>query len=894
MSSTAGLKFKKFDLQVHTPGSSDFKDKGATPDQIVKAALDKGLAGIAITDHQSGAWIDKVKVAAKGTGLVVFPGIELRVHGGKDGIHLLAIFDVDKTSEHVKAFLNRLKVYEHLGEPVDITNKTSIDVALELQDFDKTAILVLAHCLSGQGAIGDLRGSQRSEFFRPEYYCLLGAEASEANFTDAKKIEDHDRVIDLFDGGFSDFHNKKLGVYQASDAHSLDDIGTRFSYFKVDDEITIEDIRQSLIDRDMRIRQSFEFKETAYPRIDRLRVTSGFLDGLDVHFHEGLNSLLGAKGSGKSLVVEFLRFALNQRPIQHDLLQDHDFKLEKCLKLYGSVEVTIVDESGKQYVVLRTFNPVEGNPIVITDPSDGTTKDFHIEEIFPLLFLSQNEIIKIAEDRSGGNQREFIDRFFDFRRYQQEVERLTSALLDVDKKFASSLRAHLAANDLTKKIATAKEEVDRLGRQITNAAFAKFSDLESVGRAISTQLQFIESLQADLRQSLEKYALLAPPASNNTDVEADPAVKRSAAKSREALDKISEDLSGLTTFLDTKKTEIQKEFNDWRPGYDLAKAEHDRLVQEAGGTQVALNQKRAKLVQDRTRLEDELTGIQAIAQQLKTIGPRRIEIIGQLEAAYRAYFEERSKRCVFFTSSSNGTLEVSIKEREDTTEFKHNLLKLKRGSWLKDEDVGTVAGSISPKEFIDALLRYAYSGRSKKAVLQEISDKTGMKLEHVEKLAHHLLDEHTYEDILALLYTSVPKDVPSISYRVDAVFRKLDELSGGQKAIALLIIALSDGQFPIVIDQPEDALDLRSIWDDVCVKMRGTRDTRQFILTTHNSSVAVASDTDKFTILQATANQGRVLFTGSMNRKEIREEVINYLEGGRDTYHQKQGKYNIR
>lgn len=128
---------------------------------------------------------------------------------------------------------------------------------------------------------------------------------------------------------------------------------------------------------------------------------------------------------------------------------------------------------------------------------------------------------------------------------------------------------------------------------------------------------------------------------------------------------------------------------------------------------------------------------------------------------------------------------------------------------------------------------------------------------------------------------------------MDKAFRTLDELSGGQKAIALLIIALSDGNFPIIIDQPEDALDLRSIWDDVCLKMRGTRDSRQFILTTHNSSVAVASDTDKFTILQATASQGKVLFSGSINRQVVRDEVINYLEGGKATYNQKQGKYNM-
>ena len=76
-------------------------------------------------------------------------------------------------------------------------------------------------------------------------------------------------------------------------------------------------------------------------------------------------------------------------------------------------------------------------------------------------------------------------------------------------------------------------------------------------------------------------------------------------------------------------------------------------------------------------------------------------------------------------------------------------------------------------EFIDELLRYEYSSRTKKTLLEDISIKTGIKIDNVEKLAHHLLDEHSYEEILGLLYTSVPQGVPSISYKSDE-FRKLE------------------------------------------------------------------------------------------------------------------------
>jgi len=109
----------------------------------------------------------------------------------------------------------------------------------------------------------------------------------------------------------------------------------------------------------------------------------------------------------------------------------------------------------------------------------------------------------------------------------------------------------------------------------------------------------------------------------------------------------------------------------------------------------------------------------------------------------------------------------------------------------------------------------------------------------------------------------------------------------------MLIMTLSDGKFPVIIDQPEDSLDVRSIWDDMCMKIREGKENRQFIFTTHNSSLAVASDTDKFTIIESDSNTGNIVFSGALEGSQIKEEVIKYLEGGRSTYNQKANKYDI-
>ena len=84
-----------------------------------------------------------------------------------------------------------------------------------------------------------------------------------------------------------------------SGQHTLEKIGSRFTYFKVDEDITIESLRQCFIDPQTRIRQSYEYQEIKYPCIKEIKIGGGFLDEGVINFHEGLNSILGAKGSGK-------------------------------------------------------------------------------------------------------------------------------------------------------------------------------------------------------------------------------------------------------------------------------------------------------------------------------------------------------------------------------------------------------------------------------------------------------------------------------------------------------------------------------------------------------------------------------------------------------------------
>jgi PHP family Zn ribbon phosphoesterase len=877
-----GLRFKKLDLHLHTPASKCFADKSVTPEGIVKAALAKQLDGIAVTDHNSGAWVDSVKKAAEGTNLVVFPGVEITCMGGKDGIHIIALFDPKAGTKEIESLLGNLELTPgQYGDISTIVPKDPLAVARIISERDGLA--VLAHANSSKGALQEMRGQQRIELVQCP--SISGAEGTD--FQDAEAQKTRKRVVDLLNGSDPTFR-RKLAVYQASDnptgkgdgRHGLEGIGARCAFFKLD-QINLEGLAQCLADPEVRIRQDYEYAVVTYPHITRVKITGGFLDGSEAAFHEGLNSILGAKGAGKSLLIEFFRFALNQPPSNDEIRADHESKLENRLENYGTVEVTVVDETGRHFTIVRTWDPAGGHPYAgeVHDPAES----------FPALFLSQNEIIKIAESES--EQIAFIDRFFDFRTYQQEIADLGDQLETLDRALAESLSAYRTQREIEQGVVACNKEIASLDKALKNPVFDQYTKLETKDRVLREQQAFVDGIIAQLEATRKDYARLQGPPLPEASA-SDPALKRVAGGFVQAKAALLELLGEAASKLAAFRQQVEAEYTKWLPQFQAAKKTYNEAVQKEGGDYRNLAQKRAKSVKHLDGLQQKLTLIKQKSDQIKEIQTQREGAITALKQAYERYSKERQERCQKIEQESSGRLIVRIRESSNVDEFRSRLTSLKKGSYLKDAEIDCICQKSDPGSFVKAVVRHGVFGKAQS--LEELAKVVGIDKDRMLTLSEFLGNEFPVEQLLALEHKALPKDRPEIRYNVgDNTLEPLNRLSVGQKCTAMLIVALSDGTFPIIIDQPEDSLDIRTIWEDMCMKIRRGKERRQFIFTTHNSSLAVASDTDKFTILEAGATQGRVMYSGSMDHAPVSEEVITYLEGGADTYKTKYGKYRI-
>ena len=124
--------------------------------------------------------------------------------------------------------------------------------------------------------------------------------------------------------------------------------------------------------------------------------------------------------------------------------------------------------------------------------------------------------------------------------------------------------------------------------------------------------------------------------------------------------------------------------------------------------------------------------------------------------------------------------------------------------------------------------------------------------------------------------------------------KPVDELSPGQRSSAMLpLVALSETA-PLVIDQPEDNLDQRMIGKTLTKILADLKETRQIIVTTHNPNIVVGGDAEQVIVLEPVgAHAARVEDTGSIDDREIIDDVLAIMEGGREAFQARNRRYRI-
>jgi hypothetical protein len=141
-----------------------------------------------------------------------------------------------------------------------------------------------------------------------------------------------------------------------------------------------------------------------------------------------------------------------------------------------------------------------------------------------------------------------------------------------------------------------------------------------------------------------------------------------------------------------------------------------------------------------------------------------------------------------------------------------------------------------------------------------------------------------------------------VSYNLQYDGVEIEQLSPGTRGIVLLLLYVAvdtEDDRPLIIDQPEENLDPKSIYDDLVERFKAARSRRQIIIITHNANLVVNTDADQVIIGKCGPHRPGYLpqisyQSGGLENPAIRKEVCEILEGGETAFKERAKRLRVR
>ncbi|KOX06661.1 Nuclease sbcCD subunit C [Micromonospora sp. NRRL B-16802] len=847
-------RFWAVDLHVHTPASRDVDTQtyGASePHQIVNAAIDAGLHAIAVTDHNTAGWCDRMAEAARDTTLVVLPGLELSTAEG----HLLAIWEEGTSAQHIEDVLVELGVLrsDH-GDLHKALDKGFIDTAKVITA--RGGLAIPAHAEREKGLLRLAVADRINQ-------TLLDDAIGAVEIVDLVEVE---RIKTRLEG------RRELAVVRSSDTtapgastHVLSGIGHRRTWIKAS-RPDLCGLRHALADPALRVRLE-EPMASEHTVIESVTVTGGFLDGQQFEFSCDLNCLLGGTGAGKSLLIELVRFTLDQQTDADDFPQvrrEVESRLKYALTSGSTVEVVLTRGHARCLVRRAYFEDGSTQPEFIGDAEQMTGLSGRIA----ITGFSQGEVIEYARTPVG--RMALIDAALDLTEFEIRETDAVSQLND-NGRLIGSLETKIAqARARLETLPEVEKRLEELSG-LFDGETIKMQAKWSAESALFEPVVGIPELKVTARtDSGEKFRVSAAIAENQDLYQR---AQTAYAQLREAIEAANAQLAQVLLVVNKELVDIRQEWHDRYRQFDheLAEAVSRIDVDNKGLAAlrtrlVELQTEKAKLDAQQAQLDDEFV------PNLATATSYREEVIAELIEARKARRRRREDRIKALNKLMGGIVRIKMLSENDDSAYLTELTAIAKGSRLRAQVLQMICEGSIPVKLVRSFLADDVDG---------VCDATGAERKHVETLFEYVREKGTTEDFLRMQTLDL-HDGLSVEFRKHANdgYVAIERLAHGQKCTAILIIALADGNEPLIIDQPEDALHAPWIEEYLVAKLRDLRGSRQYIFATRSPGLVVSADAEMIITLTSDANNGVVEATGSLERHDLNTLALYHLEGG--------------
>ena len=869
-----GARWWKFDFHTHTPKSMDFNDKTMTPEDWLKAFMEKEIDCVAITDHNSGEWVDRLNQTLKELQenkpqwfrpIYLFPGVEISANGN---VHILAIFGCNRNKSDIDNLLDAVKYNGTKGDSDAVTTKSVTEVVNEIAE--RGAIPIPAHVDIKRGLF-KLEGLTLRDILRNENIHTMELRNSNYQKPPLYTIE-----------------KVQWTEIKGSDTHSCNDktFGT-FTWVKMD-KPSIEGLKLALQDGDVSVNRNMSDTPNKLPTyfIEKLEISDakyiGHQTALECNFSPFLNAIIGGRGSGKSTLLEFIRLVLRRdkdipRPLEKD--SSKYFSLEENDSLLNTeTKISLLYWKNNIYYRLN-WSPKPDNPSLEQKKDDGTWEPAQgdIKVLFPAYIYSQKQIFELARNpralidiideapevdakKNKTRIRELINRYKHIESKQQELQ----------EKIDQEIRLRGEFNDLARQI----EYIEKSGHKEVMQKYRLRQQQLNELDILENQWKEAYNQLVETQEKITPSAFVKEIFSEYNDV------LSAIETTNEKWQSIHDQLSDLVQEANSVVAEWQTEKNtaDWMQALKTDMAQYEQLRTQLEQQGIDPDRYPLLLTQQKS-IQKELELINEYQSLRQTLESEKKEVFDQIRENRKTLSEKRQE---FLTSVLHDNQFVGIEILpfgEEWYEIEDEIRSMLQCPDRFDKDIES--------------LRDLYEQNDDQKI-EKLKDaikdiRNGNIAAKDNRFTTHLkaLPQESISDFL----TWFPGDNLEVTYGPDS--QRIQQGSPGQKTAALLAFILSYGDEPLLLDQPEDDLDNKLIYDLIVRQLRETKTKRQVIVVTHNANIVVNGDAEMVLPLEVVKGQTYVQQPASIQQKKVRESICNILEGGEKAFEKRYRRIHL-
>lgn len=859
----AALQVNPFGYHGAGAPSSRYSDETSYNAALVAKCVSEGIKIIGVTDHWN---VDSAQVLIKDAtdaGIVVLPGFEA---SSSEGYHLLVLFEAGTSAGAVNAAIGASGATP--GSSNGTVGKSYADILREMDQCG--AVVIPAHAnVPSSGLMTSRRGVPLETAIKNRLLHAIAVSPGRAEAEDQRAIFRGKKPFDR------DHPISEIYADDICHADDLDQHGAT-TWFKLSTP-TLSSIRLAIRTPETRVKR-FNPKSERRLVFKSLSWTGGFLDGQTVNFAADLTTFIGGRGTGKSTLIESIRAVSGVDPIGVAATRDHRSMLEKVLGAGTVIELrvlaTMPDE--REYTVRRTLP----DPPQVLD-SAGIATNLEVTDVLGNIDVyGQHELAEVAE--APERVAEMIKRFSG----DIASGRMSWARAELRKNRDALANVEQQQSDLEDELA----QLPRLRDQILQFERAGWStELDQQRKLAADEAAFAElerrvgaasSYTEAFRNDDSFIDLMAKLADLDT-IFSRPFVDRAERVSAKLSGELIKSLDSIEGAVVEARTELGKIAAEWKAATAVYRDQHAETIRKLKSDgydpdAFLLVTQEANRLELRERQRDRLSTERADlllsrSTLLSKLAEEDVNSRKDLAAAVRKANKAVGKAVVIKPVAATG--------RDSLLHVVWNHVSRSR----KSLESAIMRSDFSPSAFVSA-------ARQGADVLMRDYSLTQVQCDAIMAAGEMFLremEEHVIGQVVEINL--------DVSTEQKGDYRELSNLSKGQRATALLLILLGSSNHPLVIDQPEDDLDNRFVFDGLVKRLRELKGKQQIVVSTHNANVPVLGDAELIVTLEGNGLNAWTVpdATGSLDHKQVREMAEFILEGGAEAFRARQHLYGF-